>query len=310
MKILVTGGAGYIGSTLVPMLLDANHEVTVVDNFLFNQTPLAEVCGNPKFQIIRGDVRDQRLMRELTAKVDAIIPLACLVGAPLCARDPQGAQAINADAIKFLYDIKSNNQMMIYPCTNSGYGIGQDGIFCDENSPLNPISVYGKVKVEAESYLLSKGHAVCFRFATVFGMSPRMRLDLLVNDFTYRAVNDGVIVLFEGHFKRNYLHVKDAARAFMHTLETYGKMEGQTYNVGLSTANLSKAELCDVIKKYVPKVTIINSEVGEDLDKRNYIVSNAKIEATRFNPIYDLDYGIQELVKGYQIFKRNQFANV
>jgi nucleoside-diphosphate-sugar epimerase len=310
MKVLVTGGAGYIGSTLVPMLLNLNHEVIVVDNFMFKQTPLAEVCGDPKLQIIRGDVRDKKLMKELVSKVDVIIPLACLVGAPLCAREPEVSQAVNADAIKYLYDIKSKSQMIIYPCTNSGYGVGQEGIFCDENSPLNPISQYGKVKVEAEKYLLDGGDAVCFRFATVFGMSPRMRLDLLVNDFTYRAINDRFLVLFEGHFKRNYLHVKDAARAFIHTMDNYQRMEGNTYNVGLSTANLSKAELCEVIQKYIPNVTVINSEIGEDLDKRNYIVSNEKIEATGYLPQYSLDYGIQELVKGFQIFKRDQFANI
>jgi nucleoside-diphosphate-sugar epimerase len=310
MKILVTGGAGYIGSTLVPMLLAQNHQVTVIDSFMFGQTPLAECCGNPNFNIFRGDVRDKNLIKEQVGKADVIIPLACLVGAPLCAQDPDGAKAINTDAIKYMYDIKSKNQMIMYPCTNSGYGIGQDGIHCDEKSPLNPISLYGKVKVETEKYLLDGGHAVCFRFATVFGMSPRMRLDLLVNDFTYRAMYDRFLVLFEGHFKRNYLHVKDAARVFVHTMENYGKMEGQTYNVGLSTANISKAELCEIIKKYVPQVTIINSQVGEDLDKRNYIVSNEKIEATGYQPKFSLDDGIQELVKGLQIFKRDQFANI
>ncbi len=310
MKILVTGGAGYIGSTLVPMLLAKNHQVTVVDNFLFKQTPLAECCINPNFKIVRGDVRDRPLMRDLVSHADAIIPLACLVGAPLCAREPEVSQAVNSDAIKYLYDIKSKNQMMIYPCTNSGYGIGQEGLHYDENSPLNPISQYGKVKVEAEKYLLDKGAAACFRFATVFGMSPRMRLDLLVNDFTYRAIYDRFIVLFEGHFKRNYLHIKDAANAFMHTMENYSQMEGQTYNVGLSTANLSKAELCDVIKKYIPNLAVIESEAGEDLDKRNYIVSNDKIEATGYKPQYSLDDGIHELIKGFKIFKRDQFANI
>ena len=310
MNILVTGGAGYIGSTLIPMLLADGHKVIAVDNFMFKQTPLAECCINPNFQMIRGDVRDKKLMKDLVSKVDAIIPLACLVGAPLCAKEPEVSQAVNADAIKYLYDIKSKQQMIIYPCTNSGYGIGQEGLHCDENSPLNPISQYGKVKVEAETYLLNGGNAVCFRFATVFGMSPRMRLDLLVNDFTYRAINDRFLVLFEGHFKRNYLHIRDAAGAFVHTLKNYSRMEGQTYNVGLSTANISKAELCQVIQKYVPNVTVIDSEIGEDLDKRNYIVSNEKIEATGYMPKYSLDDGIQELVKGFQIIKRDQFANI
>lgn len=310
MKILVTGGAGYIGSTLVPMLLAEGHQVTVVDNFMFKQTSLAECCINPNFEVIRGDTRDKKLMRDLVAKADAIFPLACLVGAPLCAKEPEVAQAVNSDAVKFLADIKSKDQILIYPCTNSGYGIGQEGLFCDESSALNPISQYGKVKVEAETYLLEKGNAACFRFATVFGMSPRMRLDLLVNDFTYRAINDRFIVLFEGHFKRNYLHVRDAANAFIHTMNNYSRMEGQTYNVGLSSANLSKAELCQVIQKYIPGVTVIDSEIGEDLDKRNYIVSNEKIEATGYRPKYSLDDGIKELKKGFQIFKRDQFANI
>ena len=310
MKILVTGGAGYIGSTLVPMLLAEGHQVTIVDNFMFKQTSLAESCINPNFEVIRGDVRDRKLMKELVAKADAIFPLACLVGAPLCAKEPEVAQAVNSDAVKFLADIKSKDQILIYPCTNSGYGVGQEGLYCDESSPLNPISQYGKVKVEAETYLLEKGNAACFRFATVFGMSPRMRLDLLVNDFTYRAINDRFIVLFEGHFKRNYLHVRDAANAFIHTMNNYSRMEGQTYNVGLSTANLSKAELCQVIQRYIPGVTVIDSEVGEDLDKRNYIVSNEKIEATGYKPKFSLDDGIKELKKGFQIFKRDQFANI
>ncbi len=310
MNILVTGGAGYIGSILTPMLLDKGHKVTVLDNFLFKQTSLLDHCFRPNLEIVRGDVRDKKLVKELVAKADAIIPLACLVGAPLCSKEPEVAQIVNSDMIKYIYDIKSNAQIMIYPSTNSGYGIGQEGIYCDENSPLRPISQYGIVKAEAETYLLNGGHATCFRFATVFGMSPRMRLDLLVNDFTYRAVNDRFLVLFEGHFKRNYLHVRDAASAFVHTLENYRNMEGQTYNVGLSTANLSKAELCEIIKKYVPNTTIINSEIGEDLDKRNYIVSNEKIEGTGYLPKYSLDDGIVELVKGFKILKRDQFANI
>ncbi|MDH4468314.1 MAG: NAD(P)-dependent oxidoreductase [Bacteriovoracaceae bacterium] len=310
MNILVTGGAGYIGSTLTPMLLDKGYKVTVLDNFLFKQTSLLDHCYRSNLEIVRGDVRDKKLVKELVSKADAIIPLACLVGAPLCAKEPEVAQIVNSEMIKYIYDIKTQTQMMIYPSTNSGYGVGQEGIYCDENSPLRPISQYGIVKAEAETYLLNGGHATCFRFATIFGMSPRMRLDLLVNDFTYRAVNDRFLVLFEGHFKRNYLHVRDAANAFIHTLENYRKMEGQTYNVGLSTANLSKAELCEIIKKYVPNTTILNSEVGEDLDKRNYIVSNEKIEGTGYLPKYSLDDGIVELVKGFKILKRDQFANI
>lgn len=309
MKILVTGGAGYIGSVLVPKLLTLGHSVTVLDNFMFKPTSLLDVCNNPNIDIIRGDVRDSSLLKELVPKHDVLIPLAALVGAPLCDRDPIAARAINFLAIKEMYDLKSKSQMMIYPCTNSGYGIGKDGIHCDESSPLNPISVYGKVKVETESYILEKGDGVTFRYATLFGTSPRMRLDLLVNDFTYKAVYDRYIVLFESHFKRNYLHVRDAANSFIHVMANYEKMEGQTYNVGLSDANLSKQELCDTIQKYIPDFFVTTSEINQDPDKRNYIVSNEKIEATGFKPEYSLDDGIKELIKGFQIIKRSEYAN-
>jgi nucleoside-diphosphate-sugar epimerase len=310
MKILVTGGAGYIGSTLVPRLLGLGHEVTVVDNLLFQQTSLLDSCWQPGFKMIRGDVRDRDLIRKEVGKADAIIALAALVGAPLCAREPEMSQAVNADAIKFISDIKSNSQMLIYPCTNSGYGIGQEGIFCDESTPLNPISAYGRQKVEAEQHILQSGEGISFRLATVFGVSPRMRLDLLVNDFTYRAYNDGFIVLFEAHFKRNFLHVRDAAGAFVHAIQNYDKMKGRPYNVGLSEANISKHDLCEEIKKQLPKFTFLVSELGEDPDKRNYVVSNERIEGMGFKAKVSLQEGIGELIKGYQIIRRNQFANV
>lgn len=309
MKVLVAGGAGYIGTSLVPMLLQEGHEVTVVDSLMYNQVSLLESCHLPKFKFIRGDVRDQKLMATEMKSADAIINLAALVGAPLCARDPYASQTTNTDAVKFIAENKSKSQMLLYPCTNSGYGVGQAGIYCDENTPLNPISLYGKQKVEAERMVLNSG-GISYRLATVFGVSPRMRLDLLVNDFTYRALYDGFVVLFEAHFKRNYLHVRDAARAFMHGIKHYDSMMGQPYNVGLSDANLSKQELCEVIKKFLPKFTFLISEVGEDPDKRNYIVSNEKIEKTGFRTQYGLDHGIPELLKAYQIIKRNQFANI
>ena len=309
MKILVTGGAGYIGSILVPQLLLKGHEVTVIDSLLYQQTTLLDVCNNPKFNIIRGDVRDQSLMKRELPKADAVINLAALVGAPLCNKEPIASQAINQDAVQFITSQLSKNQLLLYPCTNSGYGIGQEGVFCDEKSPLNPISSYGRQKVEAERMVLEKG-GISFRLATVFGISPRMRLDLLVNDFTYRAVNDGFVVLFEPHFKRNYLHVRDAAGAFIFGLENYDKMKGEPYNVGLSDANISKYELCEVIKKKLPKFTFLISEIGEDPDKRNYIVSNEKIEGKGFRTQNPLDKGIEELIKGYQIIKRNQYANI
>jgi nucleoside-diphosphate-sugar epimerase len=310
MKVLVTGAAGYIGSTLVPMLLEQGHDVTCVDNFMYDQSPLLDQCWRKNFEIVRGDSRDMDLMKRLMTKADAIIPLACLTGAPLCKADPVGATTINRDAIVNLLEIKSKSQMMIYPCTNSGYGVGTDGLHCDENTPLNPITLYGKVKVEAEKALLDSGHCVTFRFATVFGMSPRMRLDLLVNDFVYRAINDRAVVLFEAHFKRNYLHVRDAARSFIHTMANYDKMKGEPYNVGLSEANLSKEELCIAIQKEIPGFTYMESPVGEDPDKRNYIISNEKIEKTGFKTQVGLMDGIRELKKGFEIIRRNQYGNI
>lgn len=310
MKILVTGGAGYIGSLLVPKLLSLGHHVSVIDNLMYNQTPLLDCCADPSFEFIRGDVRQETLLKPLVQKADVIIPLACMVGAPLCDREPWAAQFINSDVIRNMYNWKSKDQMMIYPCTNSGYGVGQDGIHCDENTPLNPISTYGKVKVEAEKHLLDGGNAITFRLATVFGSSPRMRLDLLVNDFVYRAYNDGFIVLFEHNFKRNYLHVRDAVNAFIHAIEHYDRMKGLPYNVGLSDANLSKLELCEQIQKHISKFRVMISDIGEDPDKRNYIISNQRIEATGFKPQHSLDSGIIELKKTYAILKRNQFANI
>ena len=310
MKILVTGGAGYIGSILVPLLLQRGHEVIVIDNFMFGQTPLLDFCHHQSLEIIRGDVRNEELLRQHLRTADAILPLACLTGAPLCDRDRIGAQQINHDAVRFLAKHKSKEQRLIFPCTNSGYGVGQEGIYCDETTPMRPISLYGKLKVELDRYLLDRRDCITFRFATVFGVSPRMRLDLLVNDFTYRAVVDKTVVLFEAHFKRNYLHVRDAAQAFLHALENYGKMVGEPYNVGLSEANLSKQELCEAIQRQVPDFRFVTSEIGKDPDQRNYIVSNAKIEASGFQTHVGLDAGIQELVKGFQIVRRNQYANV
>lgn len=308
--ILVTGGAGYIGSILVPDLLRHGHHVTVVDNFMYGQTSLLDCCFEDKLTIIRGDVRHRDLLRPLVAKADVLIPLACLVGAPICEQRPEDARAINLDAVVMLLEMSSRSQPILSPTTNSGYGIGQDGIYCTEESPLRPVSLYGRLKVELEKRLLDSGHAVSLRLATAFGISPRMRLDLLVNDFTYRAVFDRYIVLFESHFKRNYIHVRDVARAFLHALEHYEAMRGEAYNVGLSDANLSKLELCQEIRKQVPDFCIIESPIGKDPDQRNYIVSNAKIERTGFRATISLQQGIAELIKGYQIIRRNAFANV
>jgi nucleoside-diphosphate-sugar epimerase len=310
LKILVTGGAGYLGSILVPQLLQLGHKVTVVDTFIFGQTSLSDVCFMDNFNVIRGDIRNKSFLKEIVHDKDVIIPLAALVGAPLCNRDEIGTYTINRDAIQTLSDVLSKDQRVLMPITNSGYGVGQDGIYCTEETPLNPISTYGKTKVQAEEIILQRENSISFRLATVFGMSPRMRLDLLVNDFTYRAVNDGFIVIFEGHFKRNYIHIRDVARAFIHGIENFDKMKGNAFNVGLSDANLSKLELCAKIKEQIPSFTIMEADIGKDPDQRNYIVSNDKIEATGFMPDFSLEMGIKELVKGYTIINNSKFSNV
>lgn len=310
MNILVTGGAGYIGSVMVPALLKAGHRVTVVDSFMYGQSSLLDCCHDEKLTIVRGDVRSESLVKPLAVKADAIIPLACLVGAPLCEQKPVEARTINYDAIKMLIDLSSKQQRLIFPTTNSGYGIGQEGIFCTEKTPLNPISLYGVLKSDIEKALLDSGHAITLRLATAFGISPRMRLDLLVNDFTYRAVTDRFVILFEAHFKRNYIHVRDIAKAFIHSLDHFETMKNEPYNVGLSDANLSKMELCLEIKKQSPSFTIMESAIGKDPDQRNYIVSNEKIEKTGYRPDVSLPLGIAELIKGYQVVRRNQYSNV
>ena len=309
-KILVTGGAGYLGSVMVPELLKQGHEVTVLDSFMFNQNSLAECCHDNKFDVVRGDARNKDLLRDLCKDKDFIIPLAALVGAPLCSRDRIGTASTNRDAIKILTEILSKNQSMIIPITNSGYGIGEKGVYCTEETPLRPISFYGQTKVEAEKIAFERENTVSLRLATVFGMSPRMRLDLLVNDFTYRAVKDRVIVVFEGHFKRNYIHVRDVAKAFIHTLNNFDDMKGEPYNVGLSDANLSKLELCAEIKKIVKNFIYLEAPLGEDPDKRDYIVSNEKIESTGYKPDFSLLKGIKELVKGYTILNNSKYSNV
>ncbi|MBI1810904.1 MAG: SDR family oxidoreductase, partial [Nitrospirae bacterium] len=263
-NILVTGGAGYLGSVLVPELLKQGHSVTVLDSFIFGQNSLVECCANDNFNVIKGDAREEDVLKPLLKRADYIIPLAALVGAPLCGRDKMGTLTTNRDAIASIAKLASKEQRIVYPCTNSGYGIGQKGVFCTEATPLNPVSLYGKAKVEAEKILLDRGNSISFRLATVFGMSPRMRIDLLVNDFTYRAVKDRFVVVFEGHFKRNYIHIRDVARAFIHAMDNFDKMKNESYNVGLSNANLSKLELCAKIKEQIPDFVYLEAPIGED----------------------------------------------
>ena len=309
-SILVTGGAGYLGSTLVPALLAEGHRVTVLDNFLFNQASMNSLCADPNFDVYRGDARDRDVLKPLLRGADFIIPLAALVGAPMCNNDKIGAETLNRDAILTLIEMAGREQRIIMPVTNSGYGVGEAGKFCTEETPLRPISLYGRTKVAAERAVLDRGNSISFRLATVFGMSPRMRLDLLVNDFVYRAVNDRAVVLFEPHFKRNFIHVRDVARAFLHGIGNFETMRDQPYNVGLSDANLSKMELCQRIREQLPKFVFLEAPVGEDPDKRDYIVSNEKVERTGYQPVFSLDEGIGELIKGYRMLRNSIYGNV
>ncbi|MES1166616.1 MAG: NAD-dependent epimerase/dehydratase [Pseudomonadota bacterium] len=310
MKILITGGAGYIGSVLVPHLLQEGHAVTVVDNFMLGQNSLADCCHYDSFAVVRGDCRSEETMKPLVAKHDVVIPLAALVGAPVCKADPIAARTTNQEAVEMICRLVSRQQWVIMPVTNSGYGIGEAGKFCTEESPLRPISLYGVTKVEAEKAVLRHENALTFRLATVFGMSPRMRIDLLVNDFVHRAVTDRAVLIFEGYFKRNFIHIRDVARVFAFALANFDKMKGRTYNVGLEEANLSKLELCAVIKKHLPQFTFVEAPIGEDPDKRDYIVSNQRLLATGFRTEWDLDRGIRELIKGYTILRNSRYANI
>lgn len=308
-KILITGGAGYIGSVLTPLLLREGHEVTVLDSFLYRQASLIDCCASSAFHILRGDCRDESLVRRALDGQEFVIPLAAIVGFPACDNDKTAAKTVNQDAVEMLLRLKAPEQKVIFPCTNSGYGLGQGQTYCTETSPINPITLYGRTKMAAEAAVLASGNAVAFRFATLFGASSRMRTDLLVNDFVYRAVFDRTLVVFEGTFMRNYLHVRDAANAFLFAIDHFDEMRGQTFNCGLSDANLSKLELCEKIKAHIPSFVYLQAPVGEDPDKRNYLISNEKIERLGYRPQYSLDFGIEELLKVYAILKKSSYGN-
>ncbi len=310
MKILITGGSGYIGSILTDMLLKNNFKVTVIDNFMYNQTSLNHLCVNKNLEIVNADVRNKNEVKNYVFKNDIIIPLAAIVGAPACDKDPINSELINKNSILDLFKIVSKDQAIIMPTTNSAYGSGDKNNLCDENSPLNPISSYAKDKVQIEKELMQRENVISLRLATVFGMSPRMRIDLLVNDFVFRAVFDKFIVLFESHFKRNYIHLSDVSGAFIHSINNFDKMKSEIYNVGLSDANLSKKELCEIIKLKINDLNIIINDFNKDPDQRNYIVSNKKIEKTGFIPKFSINDGIDELIKGYSFIKKNTFGNV
>ncbi|MCH9651264.1 MAG: NAD(P)-dependent oxidoreductase [Deltaproteobacteria bacterium] len=309
MRILITGGAGYIGSVLSETLLDANHQVTAVDNLLFPQPSLLGLVHRPGFEFVRGDARDSRLMAELVPKADVLIPLAAIVGAPACDLQPRDAREINLEAIEQLLTLRSPQQMFLFPNTNSGYG-SRPGETCTEDSPFAPVSLYGRTKVAAEQKILEAGGAVTFRLATAFGASPRLRLDLLVNDFTHQAITTGTLVLYESSFRRNFIHVRDIAGAFLFALENFDALRDQTYNVGLSDANLTKLQLAERIRLQVPRLTIIEEEFGQDPDKRDYLVSNEKIESAGWRPRYSLDDGIREIITACSMLPTQPFRNV
>jgi nucleoside-diphosphate-sugar epimerase len=310
MRVLVTGGAGYLGSILVEHLLKAGHGVSVLDNLMYGQRTLFQHCASPQFDFACGDARDEAALKPLIAKADVLIPLAAIVGAPACDRNPWLATGVNRDAVILLEKLRSPRQLIVYPNTNSGYGASTGQLHCTEETPLEPISLYGRDKVEAEQALLARPNTIALRLATVFGASPRLRIDLLVNHFVYAAMMDGYMVIFEKDFKRNYIHIRDVARAFLHGIANFEKMKGKPYNVGLDDANLSKLELCAVIQKHLPKFVFVEAPIGEDPDKRDYIVSNARIAAAGFKPEWSLDRGITELIKGFTILRNSIYSNV
>jgi len=310
-SILITGGAGYLGSVLTPHLLAAGHKVTVLDNFMHRQNSLNQLCADPNFDVVRGDCRDEKVLKPLLSKADIIIPMAAIVGAPACNSDQAACITTNREAVGTIAKLSSMNQRILIPTTNSGYGVGQKDKHCTEETPINPISLYGITKMDAEKIVLDRGNGISFRLATVFGMSPRMRMDLLVNDFVYRAITDRAVMLFEPHFKRNYIHVRDIARAFHHGIDKFDTMKQQgVFNVGLSDANISKWELCEVIQKHLPSFVFQEAPIGEDPDKRDYIVSNERVERTGYKPEFSLDRGIQELIKGYRMMRPNPYTNL
>ena len=309
MKILVTGGAGYLGSVMIGELLKRQYDVCVIDNFMYQQNSLSPYFSNSNFKAIPGDVRDLNLMKSEISKVDVVIPLAAIVGAPACDMDPTAATSINKTSIFDMKKLMVKDQLLLMPTTNSAYGQGDENNYCDETSPLNPLSQYAREKVEVEQEIMARENSVSFRLATVFGMSSRMRLDLLVNEFVLRALKDKFVVLFEGDFKRNYVHVRDVAQAFLLALDNIEKFSGQIFNVGLSEANISKNELCARIKQYIPDFYYTESPISKDPDQRNYIVSNEKIEKLGFVPQFSLDRGLKELIMGISTLRTRNFTN-
>lgn len=308
-SVLVLGGAGYIGCILTPRLLAEGYSVTVIDRLMYEHNGLLQCCSHDEFRFIRGDITDKELISREVSRHDIIVPLAAIVGAPACAADPVRSRLVNHTAMMDLIELFHASQMVLFPTTNSGYGVGEEGQYCTEDSPLRPVSSYGRDKVEVENALLDQGSAITFRLATVFGVSPRMRMDLLVNDFVYRAYKDRALVLFEEHFRRNYIHVRDVADTFLFGITNYEQMRGEPYNVGLTAANLTKRQLAEQIQTYLPDLFIHAAEIGKDPDRRDYMVSNQKLEKLGWRAKYDLDFGIRELLKAYSMLQPNQYVN-
>ena len=310
-KVLITGGAGYLGSVLTEVLLNEGYQVTVLDNLLYKQLSLTQFCYKNNFNFVEGDVRDKSILKPLIDSHDIIIPLAAIVGMPACKANPEATVDVNLKQIQNIVSWISKNQKIILPNTNSQYGSSTEII--TENSPFKPLSLYAETKCDAEKTLLDSGNGIALRLATVFGLSYRMRMDLLVNDLFYKSVTDGYLVLFESHFIRNYIHVRDVANTFLFMIRNYDKVNNQPYNVGLSSANLTKLELANTIKKYVPDLVIVQNEFKKDFDQRNYRVSNEKLESLGWSPLFSLDKGIQELISGYKLinkFKNKDFTNL
>jgi nucleoside-diphosphate-sugar epimerase len=309
MNVLITGGAGYLGSILAEHLLAAGLGVTLVDNLLYGQAGPFHLAANPKFEFVFGDARDERIMDDLVKSADVIVPLAAVVGAPSCDRDPEYATGLNLDAIRMLNCLRGPSQRMVFPTTNSGYGTKSRDLHCTEETPLEPISLYGRLKAQAEAEVLATPNSITLRLATVFGMSPRMRIDLLVNTFVFEAVKRGYLVIFEKDFKRNYVHIRDVADCFVYCIQRGDPMVGQAYNVGLDAANLSKEELALKVKQHIPNLYLDFAQIGSDPDKRNYVVSNEKLRKAGFQAKRSLDEGIVELIKGYRMIARNPLGN-
>ena len=303
-KVLITGGAGYLGSVLTEVLLGKDYQVTILDNLIYKQTSVAPFSYHPNFNFVFGDVTSELLLKSLVETHDIIIPLAAIVGMPACKAQPELTVKVNYEQVKNITKWITKNQKIILPNTNSQYGSSIEII--TEDSPFKPLSLYAETKCNAEKVLLDSGNGIVLRLATVFGMSYRMRMDLLVQDFVYKAITDGYLVLFESHFIRNYIHIRDIAGAFLFMIENYEKCNNNAFNVGLTSANCTKLELAQTIQKYVPDLVIVENNFKQDLDQRNYMVSNAKLENAGWIPIFTLEDGIKELIKGYQLIKKSK----